>query len=192
MSEDPFMVEQHGIDYIPDSERWASPKDIFGMWAGASVQIEYFIYGAILMTFGFTFAQALSLIILGNLSYPPARAVLAAGTGRRHVGLRHQPGGVRAQRLAADLLLQLDHPDRLRGRGPDPHRRRQPGADGQGRVRPRATRPRSSSSSLAVLIQGILPFLGHAAIVKSLRLAHRALRRALRGPARFRHPACAT
>ena len=68
-AEDPFTVEQHGIDYIPISERWASPKDIFGMWAGASVQVEYFIYGAILMTFGFTFAQALSLIIIGNLSY---------------------------------------------------------------------------------------------------------------------------
>ena len=39
------------------------------MWAGASVQVEYFLYGAILMTFGFTFAQALSLIIIGNLSY---------------------------------------------------------------------------------------------------------------------------
>ena len=67
--QDPFRVEQHGIDYIPMSERWARPKDIFGMWAGASVQVEYFIYGAILMTFGFTFAQALSLIIIGNLSF---------------------------------------------------------------------------------------------------------------------------
>ena len=67
--EDPFKVEQHGIDYIPISERWASPRDIFGMWAGASVQIEYFIYGAILMTFGLTFAQALFIIVLGNLSY---------------------------------------------------------------------------------------------------------------------------
>ena len=39
------------------------------MWAGASVQIEYFIYGAILMTFGLTFAQVLFVIVLGNLSY---------------------------------------------------------------------------------------------------------------------------
>ena len=67
--QDAFRVEQHGIDFIPVSERWARPKDIFGMWAGASVQVEYFIYGAILMTFGFTFAQALSLIIIGNLSF---------------------------------------------------------------------------------------------------------------------------
>ena len=67
--EDAFQVEQHGIDFIPESERWATPKDIFGMWAGASVQIEYFIYGAILMTFGLTFAQVLFVIVLGNLSY---------------------------------------------------------------------------------------------------------------------------
>ena len=67
--EDAFRVEQHGIDYIPESERWATPRDIFGMWAGASVQIEYFIYGAILMTFGLTFAQVLIVIVLGNLSY---------------------------------------------------------------------------------------------------------------------------
>ena len=67
--EDAFHVEQHGIDFIPESERWATPKDIFGMWAGASVQIEYFIYGAILMTFGLTFAQVIVVIVLGNLSY---------------------------------------------------------------------------------------------------------------------------
>src|SRR3984885_16135639 len=39
------------------------------MWAGASVQIEYFVYGAILMTFGFTFTQAVVLIVIENLSY---------------------------------------------------------------------------------------------------------------------------
>ncbi|HTT86135.1 MAG TPA: cytosine permease, partial [Acidimicrobiales bacterium] len=64
-----FHVERHGIDYIPTAERWARPRDLFGMWAGASVQIEYFVYGAILMTFGFTFAQALSLIVIGNISF---------------------------------------------------------------------------------------------------------------------------
>ena len=62
-------VEQHGTDFIPESERWAGPRDVFGMWAGASVQIEYFIYGAILMTFGLTFVQVLFVIVLGNLSY---------------------------------------------------------------------------------------------------------------------------
>ena len=59
-----FRIEQHGIDYVPVSERWASPRAVGGMWAGASVQVEYFIYGAILMSFGVSFGQALALIII--------------------------------------------------------------------------------------------------------------------------------
>src|SRR5580704_7369060 len=64
-----FHVEQHGIDYIPTTERWAKPRDLFGMWAGASFQVEYFVYGVVLMTFGLSFAQAAVITILGNLSY---------------------------------------------------------------------------------------------------------------------------
>ncbi len=68
-SDEAFHIEQHGIDHIPETERWAKPRDLFGMWAGASFQVEYFVYGVILMTFGFTFAQAVILIVVGNLSY---------------------------------------------------------------------------------------------------------------------------
>ena len=64
-----FKVEHRGIDYIPEWDRWATPRDLFGMWAGASVQFEYLVYGAVLMTFGFTFGQAVVLILVGNLSY---------------------------------------------------------------------------------------------------------------------------
>ena len=44
--------------HLPKPNAGPNHVDLFGMWAGASVQIEYFVYGAILMTFGFTFAQA--------------------------------------------------------------------------------------------------------------------------------------
>ncbi len=64
-----FRVEQHGIDFIPESERWATPRNIGALWAGTSINVEYFIYGALLMGFGFSFSTALSIIILGNLSY---------------------------------------------------------------------------------------------------------------------------
>ncbi|HVB06334.1 MAG TPA: cytosine permease [Acidimicrobiales bacterium] len=64
-----FKVEQHGIDFIPEAERWAKPRDLFGMWAGASFQIEYFVYGVILMTFGLSFTQAVWITIVGNLSF---------------------------------------------------------------------------------------------------------------------------
>jgi len=65
----PFHVEQHGIDVIPASERWATPRAIAGLWAGASVNIEYLVYGAILMTFGFSLTDAVILIVVGNLSW---------------------------------------------------------------------------------------------------------------------------
>jgi purine-cytosine permease-like protein len=68
-SDEAFRLEQRGIEYIPEDERWATPRDLFGMWAGASVQFEYLVYGAVLMTFGFTFGQAVLLILVGNLSY---------------------------------------------------------------------------------------------------------------------------
>ena len=90
-------VEQHGIDFIPESERWASPRDIGSMWAGASVQVEYFIYGAILMTFGLTFAQVVIVIVLGNLSYF-LLGLCSVRAQCRHDGLRHQPGALRAER----------------------------------------------------------------------------------------------
>ena len=67
-SEDqPFHIEQHGIDLIPDSERWATPRNIGAMWAGTSINVEYFVYGALLMGFGFSFTTALSIIVIGNL-----------------------------------------------------------------------------------------------------------------------------
>jgi len=64
-----FHVEQHGIDFIPESERWATPRNIGALWAGSAINVEYFIYGALLMGFGFSFYTALSIIILGNLSF---------------------------------------------------------------------------------------------------------------------------
>src|SRR5580692_7540006 len=64
-----FHVEQHGIDFISESERWATPRAIAGLWAGASVNIEYLVYGAILAGFGFSFVQCVVLIVVGNLSW---------------------------------------------------------------------------------------------------------------------------
>ena len=54
-----FHVERRGIDYIPEDERWATPRNIAALWAGTSINVEYFIYGALLMGFGFSFYTAL-------------------------------------------------------------------------------------------------------------------------------------
>jgi nucleobase:cation symporter-1, NCS1 family len=164
-----FHVEQRGIDFVPLAERWATPRNIGGMWAGASVQIEYFIYGAILMTFGFTFAQALSIIVIGNLSYfllglcslqGPQTGTTVFAINRASYGPNGSRGiaffnwitqiGFEVEGLilivGAALVLALKA-----GFSPgDP--------------------TKVVFVIGAVLVQGVLPFLGHATIVKTLRV----------------------
>ena len=163
-----FHIEQHGIDFIPESERWATPRDVFGMWAGVSVQIEYFIYGAILMTFGLTFAQVLVVIVLGNLSFFLLGLCSLQGpnAGTTVFAINRAPFGPNGSRpisffnwitqigfeveglilvVGAGLVLMIKA-GFLPG---DP--------------------AKVVLVIVAVLIQGILPILGHAAIVKTMR-----------------------
>ena len=167
-SDEVFHVEQHGIDFIPESERWATPKDIFGMWAGASVQIEYFIYGAIVMTFGLTFAQVLFVIVLGNLSYFLLGLCSLQGpnTGTAVFAINRAPFGPNGSRPISvfnwftQIGFEVEGLILIVGAGIV-------------LMSKAGYLPGSPAKVVlvivAVLIQGILPFLGHAAIVKTLR-----------------------
>jgi purine-cytosine permease-like protein len=164
----PFHVEQHGIDFIPLTERWAKPRDLAGMWAGASIQVEYFIYGAILMTFGFSFVEAVALIVIGNLSYLILGLCSLQGpeAGTTVFAINRASYGPQGSRLisffnwltlvgfeveglilivGAALVLMIKS-----GFSP-------------------GTPAKVVLALLAVAIQAILPFLGHATIVKVLR-----------------------
>lgn len=163
-----FHVEQHGIDYIPDSERWARPRDLFGMWAGASVQIEYFVYGAVLMTFGVTFAQAVVLIVLGNISFLLLGLCSLQGpdAGTTVFAISRASYGTNGSRLIAlfNWLTQIGFETEgmilIVGAGivlGD-----KAGFDPGGPFKVIVI-------LAAVVIQAILPFLGHATMVKVLR-----------------------
>ena len=69
------VFESRGIDYIPLAERRGKPTDLAWMWAGALFNVEYVVYGALIMSFGLRFWQAALVIVVGNLSY------LVAGLG---------------------------------------------------------------------------------------------------------------
>ncbi|MGA8295866.1 MAG: cytosine permease [Acidimicrobiales bacterium] len=167
-SDQVFRVEQHGIDQIPESERWARPRDLFGMWAGASVQVEYLIYGAILMTFGFTFAQALSIIIIGNLSYfllglcslqGPDSGTTVFGTNRAAFG----PNGSRLIALfnwLTQIGFEVEGLILIVGAALVLTEKAGYGVGTPAKV---------VFILIAVAIQFVLPFLGHATIVKVLR-----------------------
>lgn len=64
------LFEAKGIDYIPIADRRGSPLDLAWMWAGALFNVEFIVYGALLVVaFGLRFWQALVVVLVGNLSY---------------------------------------------------------------------------------------------------------------------------
>ena len=168
VTDEAFHIESHGVDYIPLSERWAKPRDVGWMWAGASVQVEYFIYGAILMTFGFTFWQALSVIVIGNLSYfllglmslqGPQSGTTTFGTNRAAFG----PNGSRGIAFfnwVTQVGFEIEGILLIAGAGLVLAIKAgfSPG-----------TPAKAIFVVLAVVIQGFLPVLGHATMVKVLR-----------------------
>jgi len=64
-----FKVEQRGIELIPDDARTMRPAGLFWLWAGAVWNVEFLVYGALIMSFGLSFGQAVLAIVVGNLFY---------------------------------------------------------------------------------------------------------------------------
>jgi NCS1 family nucleobase:cation symporter-1 len=63
-------VEHRGIEHVPQEARWGKPGSLFWMWAGAVWNVEFVVYGALaVFIFGLSFAQAVVIIIIGNLFY---------------------------------------------------------------------------------------------------------------------------
>ncbi|HSN03140.1 MAG TPA: cytosine permease [Acidimicrobiales bacterium] len=164
----PFHIEQHGIDLIPDSERWATPRNIGALWAGTSINVEYFVYGALLMGFGFSFTTALSIIIIGNMSYFLLGLASLQGpeAGTTAFTISRAAFGLRGSRLVSffNWITQLGFETE--------------GLIlivGAGLVLSQMAGIHVSSPLkvayiiVAAAIQAVLPFLGHATMVKVLR-----------------------
>jgi NCS1 nucleoside transporter family len=64
-----FKVEQRGIDLVPEDERPMRPSGLFWLWAGAIWNVEFLVYGALIVSFGLSFAQAVVAILIGNVFY---------------------------------------------------------------------------------------------------------------------------
>ena len=163
-----FHIEQHGIDFIPESERWATPRNIGALWAGSAINVEYFIYGALLMGFGFSFYTALSIIIIGNLSFFLLGLASLQGpeTGTTAFAVSRAAFGTRGSRLVSffNWVTQL-------------------GFETEGLILivgavivlfqmagvHVSTPMKVIFVILAAAIQAVVPYLGHATMVKVLR-----------------------
>ncbi len=64
-----FALEQRGIEHVPDSDRRMRPWGLFFMWAGGIWNVEFLVYGALIVSFGLSFWQAFVAILVGNVFY---------------------------------------------------------------------------------------------------------------------------
>jgi nucleobase:cation symporter-1, NCS1 family len=95
-------VEHRGIEHIPLSERWGRPSGLFWMWAGAVWNVEFVVYGALaVVVFGLSFAQAVVVILIGNLFYVLTGLSSLQGpqAGTTAFGVSRAPFGPNGNRL---------------------------------------------------------------------------------------------
>ena len=64
--EEPLILERHGIDYIPPSERHGKPNTLLTFWAASNVQILAISVGVLAIVVGLSLPWAIFAIIIGN------------------------------------------------------------------------------------------------------------------------------
>jgi nucleobase:cation symporter-1, NCS1 family len=162
-------VEHRGIEHIPLSERWGRPSGLFWMWAGAVWNVEFVVYGALaVVVFGLSFAQAVIVILIGNLFYVLTGLASLQGpqAGTTAFGVSRAPFGPNGNRLPSffNWVTQVGFE-----------------IEGIALVVFAAILLTSKAGFtagvaakvifiiLAVIIQATLPLLGHTAVLKVLR-----------------------
>ncbi|HET9076436.1 MAG TPA: cytosine permease [Acidimicrobiales bacterium] len=163
-----FKVEQHGVDLIPADERHMTPSGLFWLWAGGIWNVEFLVYGALIMSFGLSFGQAVLAILVGNVFYFFLGLLSLQGptTGTTALMVSRAPFGQNGNRLVAlfnwitqvgfeveGLALIVLVTVQMFNRG-GVHT---------------STTLKAAIIVVAVAIQFVVPFLGHATITTVLR-----------------------
>jgi nucleobase:cation symporter-1, NCS1 family len=163
-------VERRGIEHIPQQDRWGKPGNLFWMWAGAVWNVEFVVYGALaVVVFGLSFAQAVIVILIGNLFYFLTGLASLQGpeAGTTTFAISRAPFGPNGNRLPSffNWVTQVGFE-----------------IEGIALIVFAAVLLSTKSGFtagtpakvifliVAVAIQAVLPWLGHAAVLKVLRL----------------------
>jgi nucleobase:cation symporter-1, NCS1 family len=171
LGEEPALtrIEHRGIEHVPLHSRWGHPRDLFWMWAGAVWNVEFVVYGGLaVVVFGLSFAQAVVVIVIGNLFYALTGLASLQGprAGTTAFAISRAPFGPNGNRLPSlfNWVTQV-------------------GFEIEGialivlaAVALTAKAGFSAGTAakvifiiVAVLIQAALPLLGHAAVLRVLR-----------------------
>lgn len=75
----PGRIETHGADYVPESERHGSPRQLFAVWAGSNIIYLYFVLGGLMILLGLNVWQSILVIVAGNLFWIPIGYLAISG-----------------------------------------------------------------------------------------------------------------
>src|SRR5579875_3977171 len=64
-----FAIEQRGISLVEDHNRHGRARDLFWMWFGTNINVFQIVTGALVASLGLSAAQAIVIMVLGNLAY---------------------------------------------------------------------------------------------------------------------------
>ncbi|MCP2297206.1 nucleobase:cation symporter-1, NCS1 family [Nocardia amikacinitolerans] len=62
-----MKVESHGIEFIPESERYGHPRRLFSIWFSSNMQVTAMVVGALGVVAGLGLGWVILALILGNL-----------------------------------------------------------------------------------------------------------------------------
>ncbi|AKA08692.1 hypothetical protein SAZ_16180 [Streptomyces noursei ZPM] len=96
-------VEQHGYDFIPESERYLSPRQLGFFWAGINSYQFFFVLGAGAIALGLSLVQAVVAVVIGNALFTLVAYSSIAGprAGLPALTLSRAPFGVLGNRVNA-------------------------------------------------------------------------------------------
>jgi nucleobase:cation symporter-1, NCS1 family len=95
-------VERRGIEYVPRAERWGAPSGLFWMWAGAIWNVEFLVIGVLgIVVFGLSFTQAVVVTLIANATYVLTGLGSLQGprAGTTSFGVSRAPFGINGNRV---------------------------------------------------------------------------------------------
>ncbi|HEX9031902.1 MAG TPA: cytosine permease [Streptosporangiaceae bacterium] len=166
-----ISVEHRGIEYVPLAERWGTPAGLFWMWAGAIWNVEFLVYGVLgTVVFGLSFTQSLIVILAGNLTYALTGLASLQGpkAGTTCFGISRAPFGPRGNRVPSLFNWVTQVGFEIEGIALIVFAAI--ALAGEAGLRPVPAWLKVVFLVAAVAVQAVLPVLGHAAVLKVLRL----------------------
>lgn len=96
-----FGLEQHGFDFIPESEREMTMRDLAYWWIGTNAYLFFFSVGVIAFGLGLTVWQSLLAVLVGNalFAYVAWGSLAGVRSGLPTMTLTRAPFGVQGNRL---------------------------------------------------------------------------------------------